>query len=98
MEITSSSIGNALVELRNIRKLSQRELAEQVKLSITFISKLERGERAWLSKKHIEAICMALDIPISFFFVLAEDDASPVVKKLKEMVYSVLANAPEEHL
>lgn len=53
---------NAIKALREERKLTLEQLAEQVGLSVSYVSRLEKGGRN-LSVKHIDAFARAFGVP-----------------------------------
>ncbi|MCO5092189.1 helix-turn-helix transcriptional regulator [Bosea sp. (in: a-proteobacteria)] len=53
---------NAIQALREARGLTQEQLAERVGLSISYVSRLEKGRRN-LSVKHIDRFAAALGVP-----------------------------------
>ena len=77
MDITKA-LGKRIRQLRQARpdKLTQEDLAEHADISVSFLSMIERGERA----PHIETlirIACALDVSISELFLLAESEQQP---------------------
>ena len=92
MDITKS-LGQRLRHLRQSRpeKLTQEDLAERADISVSFLSMIERGERA----PHIETLirlAAALDVSISELFLFAESAEEPKVldpmlKPLAEFVH-----------
>lgn len=91
MEITKA-LGQRIRQLRQARpdKLTQEALAEQADISVSFLSMIERGERA----PHLETlirIAGALDVSISELFLFAESRQEPqaldpMLKPLAEFV------------
>lgn len=59
--------GKRVREIRSAKGLTQEELALQLNLNGTFISRLERGERS-PSLPTIAKIAQALEVDISFLF------------------------------
>lgn len=65
-------LGKAIKNCRNQRNLSQKELAKKAKMSISYLSLLERDKRE--ANIHIiKNIAHALDIPLSVLIFLASD-------------------------
>ncbi|MBI5546511.1 MAG: helix-turn-helix transcriptional regulator [Deltaproteobacteria bacterium] len=93
VEITKA-LGKRIRQLRQSRpeKLTQEDLAERADISVSFLSMIERGERA----PHIETlirVAAALDVSISELFLFAESEEEPKVldpmlKPLAEFVRS----------
>jgi len=65
-------------------KLTQEELSERARISVSFLSMIERGERA----PHLETlfkIAGALDVPLATLFAdLDEDGSDPMYRPLIE--------------
>jgi transcriptional regulator with XRE-family HTH domain len=90
----TKSLGKRIRQLRQSRpeKLTQEDLAERADISVSFLSMIERGERA----PHIETLirlASALDVSISELFLFAESEEEPKVldpmlKPLAEFVRS----------
>lgn len=88
------ALGLRIRQLRQSRpeKLTQEDLAERADISVSFLSMIERGERA----PHIEKlvhIAGALDVSISELFLFAETEGEPkaldpMLKPVAEFVRS----------
>lgn len=76
-------LGNRIRARRQELKLSLRELAEQVNLTASFLSQIER-DLASPSIDSLRKISDALDVPI-FYFLLEPDGKSPVVHRDKRL-------------
>lgn len=61
-------IGKNIKKYRNLQGLTQRELAESLLLSDSFIAKLESITPQTLSIDTLELIAQKLDTPITCFF------------------------------
>ena len=59
--------GRRLRELRSSRGLTQEQLSEKAKLSVDFLSLIERGRNA-PSFENLEAIARALDVSVADLF------------------------------
>jgi transcriptional regulator with XRE-family HTH domain len=67
--VSSNDYALFLGQLKGARKkagLTQRQLAELLGKTQSFVSKCERGERR-LDIVEVRAICVALGVPFSFF-------------------------------
>ena len=86
------ALGRRIRQLRQSRpeKLTQEDLAERADISVSFLSMIERGERA----PHIETlirVAAALDVSVSELFLFAEAQEEPkaidpMLKPLAEFV------------
>ena len=66
MEV-QSKIGNRIKELRQIKGISQKNLAYDSDLDRSYIASVESGKRN-IAIKNIEKIAVALDISLKSFF------------------------------
>lgn len=62
-----SKIGNRIKELREIKQMSQKDLAYSADLDRSYIASVENGKRN-ISIVNIEKIAIALGFPIKTFF------------------------------
>lgn len=77
-------LGNLIKEARKAKKLSQRQLGEQLFVSYQTIANWENGLRAPIEANLIR-LAMALDKPDNFFFNrVPEQEAEPVISTLSE--------------
>ena len=69
------NLGKAIKELRKIRGISQKELAEHCGLSANAICSIE-GNCSFPSKGSFDKICKALNMPGAyiFLFAISEED------------------------
>jgi transcriptional regulator with XRE-family HTH domain len=58
---------------RSSRGISLAELARRTRLSVSYLSMLERGDRKDPTLTTIEKIAIALGVPVGIFFFLAAD-------------------------
>jgi transcriptional regulator with XRE-family HTH domain len=65
-------IGTAIRVARTRRGLTQRELALRLKVSITYLSLLERNRRD-PSLGLLERLAIALEVPLPLLFLMAEE-------------------------
>lgn len=68
------NIGNAIKQARQYFGYSQVELSELTGIAQTSISQIENGGKE-PSKKTVQRICNALDIPVMVLYVLGMEDA-----------------------
>ncbi|HCF59023.1 MAG TPA: XRE family transcriptional regulator [Myxococcales bacterium] len=89
LDITKA-LGRRIRQLRQSRteRITQEGLAERAEISVSFLSMIERGERA----PHIDTLARlarALEVSISELFLFAEDEPEsldPMLKPLAEFV------------
>lgn len=75
------NLGNAIKELRKIRGISQKELAERCSLSANAMCNIENSA-SFPSKSSFDKICKALDMPSAYIFLFAiTDDDIPENKR-----------------
>ena len=77
------ALGEALRELRTAEKLTLREVSAQARVSLGYLSEIERGQKE-ASSELLNAICGALGVPLSSLLRLVSDhiDARSVVTQL----------------
>lgn len=76
-------LGHRIRARRQDLKLSQRQVAEQVGLTASFLSQIER-DLASPSIESLRKISEALDVPI-FYFLIEPETKSPVVRRDKRL-------------
>ena len=84
MSINYETLGRNLYGYRKKKKLTQEELAEQLNLSVGFISQLERG----ITKPSLDTlseICSYLDCPIGDLLECSNDSNSPLLFEFLEL-------------
>lgn len=89
MDELLAELGQRIRAARDIRGLSQEELAARAKINNSFLSQLERGLKA-PSLKTLDAIARSLEVPISQLFADDEEATSSLVER---EVADLLANA-----
>jgi transcriptional regulator with XRE-family HTH domain len=82
-------IGTALQEIRVARDLTQDELCRKAEISINFLSQVENGRKG-VSHAVAKRIATALEIPVSFLYLLADRSNNPLVEDLQESVRASL--------
>ncbi len=77
------ALGEALRELRTAEKLTLREVSAQARVSLGYLSEIERGQKE-ASSELLNAICGALGVPLSTLLRLVSDhiDAHRAVTQL----------------
>ena len=78
------NLGNAIKELRKIRGISQKELADQCGLSANAMCSIENNA-SFPSKGSFEKICKALDMPSAYIFLFAITDED--IPENKRFIY-----------
>ena len=78
----------ALTVIRAARGIQQKELAELLDVTPSYISRIENGERP-MSKKMVEKLSERLSIPVELFNLLAHDASS--LKKQDKKVIDLLS-------
>ena len=68
-KIDLKKLGAAIREIRELRGLTQREVAERMNLSVNFLSMVENGKRG-ISIEHLNEMAEILDVPTSFITFL----------------------------
>jgi transcriptional regulator with XRE-family HTH domain len=59
--------------LRSLQRLTQEQLAEKAKISVDFLSLIERGRNS-PSFENLETLAGALDVSVAQLFTFEEDD------------------------
>lgn len=77
------ALGETLRELRTAEKLTLREVSSQARVSLGYLSEIERGQKE-ASSELLNAICGALGVPLSSLLRQVGDriDATAVVTQL----------------
>jgi transcriptional regulator with XRE-family HTH domain len=75
----SIELGRKIVELRNLRGFSIRQLAEKTSVTSSLLSQIERG-LANPSLNTLRMIASALEIPLFSFFIEAVDTKNLIVR------------------
>ena len=92
MDELLATIGHRIRAAREIRGLSQEQLAERAKINNSFLSQIERGLKA-PSLKTLNAIGIALDISIGQLFA---DEATATSTLVEREFAELLAGATVE--
>lgn len=64
--------GKALAVIRAARGLQQKDIADLLDVTPSYISRIEKGERP-LSPGHVSMLSGKLDIPVELFMLLGQD-------------------------
>jgi transcriptional regulator with XRE-family HTH domain len=71
MMIAGNALGSRIRALRRLKRMTQQELAEKLKLSASQLSNIERGVKA-PKPELIEKMAARLNIPREEFFLVSE--------------------------
>lgn len=93
--MANKSFGNKIKDARKSRGLSQRQLAEQVNIDYSYLSKIERGKVDPPSEKVLLDIAEVLEIDNDELLYLAEKAPSDLDEVITEAPYipSILRRA-----
>ena len=94
MDIDPEKLGAALRELRELRGLTQQEVADQLGKTVNYISLLENGHRG-ISIGLLNALCKLLRVPPAFATFLATKPSGrgaqqKLMKQIQKLIRSVL--------
>jgi transcriptional regulator with XRE-family HTH domain len=87
--------GKAIKIIRNARSLSQKELADRIKLAPSYISRIEAGERK-PTIETLEKIAKELKVPMHLIILMASDKTdlkglpADLINKLGENLLSIV--------
>ena len=81
-------LGEVLREARMQRGMTLRDLSAEARVSLGYISEIERGQKE-ASSELLSSLCQAMDLPLSDVLRDASDAAS-----LEEMAGAVVATTP----
>ena len=80
MAIDYNVIGERLKKARLAKKLTQEDLAEQVDISVAFLSRVERGS-SHINLKRLNHICNLLDVSEGYILNGTSSDSSEYLNK-----------------
>ncbi len=80
MAIDYNVIGERLKKARLAKKLTQEDLAEQVDISVAFLSRVERGS-SHINLKRLNQICNLLDVSEGYILNGTSSDSSEYLNK-----------------
>jgi len=84
----TSDIGNKIKQLRNMKKLTLKELSAKTDLSIGFLSQVERGVTS-VAIASLENIASALDVDLSYFFSLPKKNKKRVLRSFEQEIFTI---------
>ncbi|MCT4620126.1 MAG: XRE family transcriptional regulator [Marinisporobacter sp.] len=87
----SKDVGKKIKELRSVKKLTLKDLSERTNLSTGFLSQLERGLTT-IAVDSLENISKALEVDLSYFFVLPQNNNSDVIRSYEQTVSQIKAD------
>ena len=88
MAIDYSIMGERLKKARLLKKLTQEDLAEEMDVSVAFLSRIERGKSP-INLKRLNQLCTLLDISEgSILSGTAEDSQTYLVEDFKAILDS----------
>ncbi|KAA6451295.1 helix-turn-helix domain-containing protein [Bacillus swezeyi] len=82
--VVAKLVGRKLREIRDKRNYSQRQLAEKLGVSDSYLSKVEKGQP--VSLKLLERIADILNVHISYFFI-EDDELNEFSDAQKELLF-----------
>ena len=81
-------IGSKVKKLRNSKKMTLKELSEKTKLSIGFLSQMERGITA-VATDSLSEIAEALGVDLSYFFTNPRRSKKYVMRSYEKEVFQL---------
>jgi len=84
------NLGNTIKTIRSKRGIRQNELAENCKLSQTYLSQIENNQKE-PNISTLKQICSSLDVPLPIVFFMALDDED--VQENKKEAFKLIAPA-----
>ena len=80
MAVDYNVIGSRIKKARLAKKLTQEDLAEQVNVSVAFLSRVERGS-SHINLKRLNQICTLLDVSEGYILNGASSDSTEYLNK-----------------
>lgn len=80
MAIDYNVIGERLKKARLAKKLTQEDLAEQVDISVAFLSRVERGN-SHINLKRLNQLCALLDVSEGYILNGTSSDSTEYLNK-----------------
>jgi len=84
----TSDIGNKIKQLRNMKKLTLKDLSAKTDLSIGFLSQVERGVTS-VAIASLENIANALEVDLSYFFTLPKKNQKRVLRSFEHEIFTI---------
>ncbi len=92
MKVDFKLIGDRIKQIRKEKKISQEKLAEQLDVSIAYLSRVERGSSE-INLKRIFDIATMLDVPVTY---LIQGVSCKEKNYLNKELYDILVKCDEE--
>lgn len=90
-------VGPAVKLIRTEKhKWTQEQLAEKVGMNRLSISQIEQNRRG-ISPTRLRELAEALEVPVSYLFLLADDSDDELVKRFQEVARKSLRLASPKH-
>ena len=94
MDIDREQLGTAIRELRELRRLTQQQVADRLGVTVNYVSLLENGKRG-ISIGRLNELCKVLRIPSAFATFLATKPTGPaeqrrIMAQIQKLIRSVL--------
>ena len=94
MAIDYNLIGSRLKKARLAKRLTQEDLAEQVDVSVAFLSRIERGS-SHINLKRLTQICRLLDVSEGYILNGSSNNSN---EYLNQEFQELLKNCPPEKI
>lgn len=100
MDIDPEKLGEALRELRELRGLTQQQVADQLGKTVNYISLLENGHRG-ISIGLLNELCKLLRVPPAFATFLATASGGrgaqkKIMRQIQTLIRSALATQSQQ--
>jgi transcriptional regulator with XRE-family HTH domain len=87
-------LGNTIKDLRKLKHLSQKELAEKCKLSASYIQQIELGQKNNPSLEVLIKIAKALDVSVTNLRYPTDEDKAKAVNEFENIMKSAFYDKP----
>lgn len=88
------NIGKALKRIRTDKEMTQVEVCKKIRMSQTYLSQLEKGNKKNPSKKVVEKLCKIYEVPIVAAVWMGTEEADIAPKK--KSIYKQLKPAIDD--
>lgn len=79
-------VGNRIKGIRKVKGITQEQLAKRMGISVTYLSRIERGSSK-INLNRISEICELLNVPMNYILVgTAEKSKDYLVKEFNEVL------------